>query len=207
MLLSKRFINEVLRKKDFTSRVISVVVDEAHVVSRWGAGFRKRYGELGMVRAFLPRGTPIVALSATLPPRVHDDVLKRLQYPKNGYISINVGNDRPNVSLVIRAIQHTMTTYADLDFLIPNGVTNPSGILKTFIYADNVLNGVDIEDHLNELLPYHLRGQGLIRPFSAAFSHECRDTLMDMFRAGTVRILICTDAAGMVCQNLENYMN
>lgn len=33
MLLPKRFIDNVLHKKGFTSRVIPVVVDEAHVVS------------------------------------------------------------------------------------------------------------------------------------------------------------------------------
>src|SRR5215217_3255705 len=64
LLLSRRFIDHVLRDKQFTRRVLAVVVDEAHVVSHWGAGFRKRYGELGMIRAFLRRGTPIVAMSA-----------------------------------------------------------------------------------------------------------------------------------------------
>lgn len=192
----------MLRKKGFTSRVISVVVDEAHVVSRWGAGFRKKYADLGMVRAFLPRGTPIVALSATLPPRIHTDVLNKLQFPKDGYTNLNVGNDRPNVSLVTRAIEHPMNTYADLDFVIPGNITDPKDIPKTFIYADNVSVGIDIEDHLTELLPENLCDKGLIRPFSAAFSHEYRAKLMDLFNVGEVRVLICTDAAGMVCNKL-----
>ncbi|EDQ98673.1 uncharacterized protein LACBIDRAFT_298348 [Laccaria bicolor S238N-H82] len=199
MLLSKRFIDDVLRKKSFTSRVVSVVVDEAHVVSRWGAGFRKKYGELGMVQAFLPRGTPIVALSATLPPRIHTDVLNKLQFPKDGYTNLNVGNDRPNVSLVTRAIEHPMNTYADLDFVIPGDITDPKDIPKTFIYADSVSMGIDIEDHLTELLPENLRDKGLIRPFNAAFSHEYRAKLMDLFNVSEVRVLICTDAAGMGC--------
>ena len=202
MLLSKRFIDDVLRKKGFTSRVISVVVDEAHVVSRWGAGFRKKYAELGMVRAFLPRGTPIVALSATLPPRIHTDILNKLQFPKDGYTNLNVGNDRPNVSLVTRAIEHPMNTYADLDFVIPGNITDPKDIPKTFIYTDNVSVGIDIKDHLSELLPENLRDKGLIRPFSAAFSHEYRAKLMDLFNVGEVWVLICTDAAGMVCNKL-----
>ena len=66
ILLSTRFINVVLRDSQFVKSVLSVVVDEAHVVSLWGAGFRKKYGELGMIRTFLPRGTPLVAMSATV---------------------------------------------------------------------------------------------------------------------------------------------
>ncbi|KII82699.1 hypothetical protein PLICRDRAFT_120424, partial [Plicaturopsis crispa FD-325 SS-3] len=95
MLLSRRFTNEVLRKPEFGQRILSVVIDEAHVVSHWGSSFRKKYGELGKIRAFLPRSTPFVALSATLPARLRHDVLTKLQYHKTDYVSIDVGNDRP----------------------------------------------------------------------------------------------------------------
>ena len=67
MMLSKRFVKNVLRNPEMRSRILSVVVDEAHVVSHWGSGFRKKYGTLGIVRALLPKDTPIVAMSATLP--------------------------------------------------------------------------------------------------------------------------------------------
>jgi superfamily II DNA helicase RecQ len=86
MLLSNRFIPEVLQNKEFHKRVLSVVVDEAHVVSRWGSGFRKKYGMLGSIRAHLPRGTPIVAVSATLPARVRGDVLSKLQFDVNNFV-------------------------------------------------------------------------------------------------------------------------
>ena len=46
-------------------RILSIVVDEAHVVSHWGAGFQKQYAELGTLPAILPKGTPFVAMSAT----------------------------------------------------------------------------------------------------------------------------------------------
>lgn len=198
MLLSKDIIAKLLRNQEFIRRVLSVVVDEAHVVSHWGAGFRKKYGELGVIRAFLQRGTPIIAMSATLPDRVRNDVLRKLQFSKE-YIRIDVGNDRPNVSLVVRAIHNHMNTYVDLDFVLPTNVTDSSQIKKTFIYADNVEAGIEIEDHLMELLPQNLRDEGVIRPYSAAFSEKYRNRVMNLFRRGIVRILVCTDAAGMVC--------
>ncbi|KAJ7476583.1 P-loop containing nucleoside triphosphate hydrolase protein [Mycena latifolia] len=197
MVLSRRFIREVLRNTEFGKRVLSVVVDEAHVVSHWGASFRKKYGTLGMIRAFLPRGTPIVALSATLPARIRSDVLSKLQFSRD-YISIDIGNDRPNVSLVVRAIQHPLNTYADLDFVVA-GITDPSEIKKTFIYADNIATGVEIIDHLNELLPPEYQEQGLIRPYNAALSKEYRREAMRQFKSGEIRVLVCTDAAGMGC--------
>jgi superfamily II DNA helicase RecQ len=199
MLLSNRFVREVLQNKVFHKHVLSVVVDEAHVVSHWGSGFRKKYGMLGSIRAHLPNGTPIVAVSATLPARVRKDVLLKLQFDVNNFTNIDIGNDRPNVSIVVRGIHHPLNTYADLDFVVAPLVDDPSQIPKTFIYADNVATGVEIIDHLLELLPEKFRTAGLIRPYSAAFSKSYRSEVMSQFRGGGVRVLVCTDAAGMVC--------
>ncbi|KAJ7660438.1 P-loop containing nucleoside triphosphate hydrolase protein [Mycena rosella] len=179
MALSRRFIREVLRNPQFGRRLLSVVVDEAHVVSHWGASFRKKYGTLGTIRAFLPRGTPVVALSATLLARVHNDVLSKLQFSKD-YMNIDVGNDRPNVSIIVRGIQNTLSSYTDLDFLV-----------------------AWIIDHLTSLLPPELQdtvqGDTPIRPYNAALSKEYRKKAMDRFKEGKVRIMVCTDAAGMGC--------
>ena len=71
-------------------------------------------------------------------------------------------------------------------------------IPKTFIYADQISAEVGVETRLTERLPPRLRDIGLIRPFSAAFSPEHRQMLLDLFKAGVIRVLICTDAAGMV---------
>lgn len=198
IILSKPFLKEVLRNPAMAPRILSVVVDEAHVVSHWGAGFRKQYGELGCLRAILPKGTPFVAMSATLSPRVRHDVLKKLQFDQKNYIDINIGNDRANVSVVVRAIHNPMNTFSDLDFVIPDGIKCVDDIPKTLVYADQINAEVGIETRLTEKMPTELRDIGLIRPFSAAFSPGHRQQLLGLFKDGVVRILICTDAAGMV---------
>jgi superfamily II DNA helicase RecQ len=137
-------------------------------------------------------------MSATLAPRVRKDVLLKLQYDKTNYIDLNVGNDRPNVSIVVRAIQNQMNTYSDLDFLVPDSIQRPEDIKKTFLYVDNVSTQVDIEERLYECLPASFRAQGVIRPYSATFSSEHRTKVMSLYKEGIIRILICTDAAGMV---------
>jgi superfamily II DNA helicase RecQ len=197
MILSKKFVKGVLRNPSMGPRVLSVVVDEAHVVSHWGSSFRKKYGTLGVLRALLPKGTPIVAMSATLPSRVRNDVLKKLQFGDD-FIDLKIGNDRPNVSLVVRAIKNPMNTYSDLDFLIPKGVKDIKEVPKAMVYADQVVVGVDMEDRLYDISPNNFHETGFIRPYSAAFSLEYRTTVMALFKAGIVRILICTEAAGMV---------
>ncbi|KAF8061542.1 P-loop containing nucleoside triphosphate hydrolase protein [Lyophyllum atratum] len=199
LVLSRRFIQDVLKHPELKRRVLSVVVDEAHVISHWGNGFRKKYGELGILRSFLPKSTPIVAVSATLAARVRRDVLRVLRFHQNEYEDIDVGNDRPNVSIVIRSIHHPLNSYADLDFVINEGAQDRHDILKTFVYCDNIAMGTEIIDHLTDILPRHLRKLGLIRPYNACFSKEYRRAAMTEFRAGRVRILVCTDAAGMGC--------
>jgi superfamily II DNA helicase RecQ len=171
LLLSRRFIKEV-------------------IISHWGSGFRKKYGELGILRSFLLNTTPIVAVSATLPPRVRRDVLRVLRFDMKNFVDINIGNDRPNVSLVIRGIQHPLNTYIDLDFIIPSAVQDAAGINKTFIYCDNIAMGTEIIDHLTGLLPIHLRGAGLIRPFNACFSKEYRKAAMVEFKSGNIQVLV-----------------
>jgi superfamily II DNA helicase RecQ len=177
---------------------MSVVVDEAHVVSHWGHAFRKKYGSLGMVCTFLPQLTPVVALLAMLASRVRRNVLNKLQFEKRGdYVNIDVGNDCPNISIVICGIHHPLNTYADLDFVVMMLVDDVSQIPKTFIYADNIAVGQKIIEHLNSLLPESLQHSGIIRPYNV-YGKAYRKKVMALFAKGEVRILVCTDAAGMV---------
>ncbi|KAF8669026.1 Atp-dependent dna helicase, partial [Rhizoctonia solani] len=198
-LLSPRFIKDVLSTQEFTQSLLSVVIDEAHVISLLGADFRKLYGSLSILRAFLPQGIPFIALSATLTPRVYRDLIKRLEF-RSDHKFINEGNDRGNVTLISRKCVHPLETYRDLGFVVPPHVKERSDILKTFIYADSIEDGTGIVDYLtNECLPTALQSSGLIRPYNASFSTPYRQLVMELFRRGLVRVLVCTDAAGMGC--------
>ncbi|TFY74604.1 hypothetical protein EWM64_g9407 [Hericium alpestre] len=198
MLLSPPFINGVLRHPSFARRVYSVIIDEAHCISHWGADFRKQYGQIGMIRVFLPCDVPFVALSASLTERVIQDIVRTLQFDHgSGFLFRNLGNDRSNVSLVVRAIHNSQQSFLDLDFIIPSNISSPSDIPKTWIYADNIDTGTNIIDHLRERLPpeYH----DLICPYNAVHDDKYREEAMKLFREGKIRILVCTDAAGMGC--------
>jgi len=202
MLLGRLFIKEILKNQAFRSRIYSVIVDEAHCISHWGADFRKKYADLGSIRILLPRNTPFIALSASLTHRVTLDIVEKLQLDRSNFLHLNMGNDRPTVSLVVRAIHNTMGSYTDLDFVIPTTVQTSSDIPKTWIYVDNINMGAEIVDHLHTLLP-HPSLHGTIRPYNAVLDSEYRYEAMQHFRNGEIRVLVCTDAAGMVCYNLQ----
>ncbi|KAI0072890.1 P-loop containing nucleoside triphosphate hydrolase protein [Panus rudis PR-1116 ss-1] len=202
MLQSRGFINKILRTQSFAQRVLSIFVDEAHCISHWGANFRKKYGTLGITRAFIPRNVPVMAVTATLTAKVHRDIQSKLHFPKSGSLFLNVGNDRSNVSLVTRACEHPISSFADLDFVIPATVSSRDDIPKTYIYVDNIDEGSKMIDHLYDVLRARsptLTDEGIIRPFNAVLSHEYRTRAMLCFREGSIRILVCTDAAGMGC--------
>jgi len=59
-------------------RVALFVVDEAHCISQWGHDFRPAYLGLGEAVRALGR-PPVLALTATAPPKVKDDILAQLQ--------------------------------------------------------------------------------------------------------------------------------
>jgi len=65
-------------KKRLGEQPVSLlVVDEAHCVSEWGHDFRPSYLALGALAGDLGR-PPVLALTATAPPQVREEIFKRL---------------------------------------------------------------------------------------------------------------------------------
>jgi ATP-dependent DNA helicase RecQ len=82
------------RERLATVRVALFVVDEAHCISQWGHDFRPAYLGLGEAVRALKR-PPVLALTATAPPKVKDDILAQLGIPQASVIDI--GLNRPNL--------------------------------------------------------------------------------------------------------------
>ena len=83
------------RKRLRGVKVALFVVDEAHCISQWGHDFRPAYLGLGEAVKALGR-PPVLALTATAPPRVKDDVVAQLGMSANAAV-IDVGLKRPNL--------------------------------------------------------------------------------------------------------------
>jgi superfamily II DNA helicase RecQ len=202
MLLSWNFIDDVLKNQLFKSRIYSVIIDEAHCISHWGADFRKKYSLIGGIHSFLPQNTPFIAVSASLTRCVTQDIVYLLQLDQSNFLHLNLGNNRPTVSLVIRTIHNMMSSYTDLNFVMPTSIQAASDILKTWIYADNINTGTEIVDHLHTLLP-NASMHNAICPYNTVLDIEYQHEAMQRFKDGEVCILVCTDAASMVCSDMS----
>ena len=84
------------RERLATVNVSLFVVDEAHCISQWGHDFRPAY--LGLGEAVRALGKPpVLALTATAPPKVKDDILAQLGLTHADASVIDIGLDRPNL--------------------------------------------------------------------------------------------------------------
>ncbi len=154
-----------------------LVIDEAHCVSVWGHDFRPDYLYIGAAREMLGR-PPLLALTATAPPRVRQDIIQRL-----GEMRIIAGDvTRPNLRF---SVYYAANTDDKLQHLLAfcKG-RKGSGI----VYAGT--------RERCETLAALLRQQGM----SAAHYHAGMDNraqVQDDFMAGRVGIVVATVAFGM----------
>jgi len=93
----ERLSDRKFRERLMKVKVALFVVDEAHCISQWGHDFRPAYLGLGEAVKSLDR-PPVLALTATAPPKVKDDILGQLGLTKQDDTAvIDVGLQRPNL--------------------------------------------------------------------------------------------------------------
>lgn len=167
--------------------------------------FRKQYITLGIIRSFFS-GVPIMTLSATSPPHVRKRVNYTLGMAQPTTL-IERSVDRPNIYLSVEYVRSTLTSYLDLNYLIPkaNKCERPADIPKTIVFVDNRRSVWSLTTHLLQVArdEYGLEKfstgdfSHLIADYSTILSQKHRDAVLHDFAAGYVRILVCTEAAGM----------
>lgn len=107
--------------KEFSSKVMGIIFDEGHCISRWGT-FRDEYRDLGQLYYHL-RGWNIFfyVTSATLSPVVLTDISKILHLDRENMVFLHRSNDRPNVFVGVQQMKHPANGFEDLAFLIQKG--------------------------------------------------------------------------------------
>jgi ATP-dependent DNA helicase RecQ len=162
--------------------VALLAVDEAHCVSQWGHDFRPAY--LGLAEAARALGRPpILAVTATSPPQVTDDIVKQLGLRDPAVVS--AGIERPNLAFEVRSCADDGDKEAALLALLRDPGRRPA-----IVYCATIRGAVEVERLLRragfEAELYH----GKLRPAD-------RDRAQTRFMAGEVPVMVATTAFGM----------
>lgn len=104
-----------------------LAVDEAHCVSQWGHDFRPDYLKLGGLREHMP-GVPCLALTATAPKKVQEDIAKSLQ----------LRSPLSFVSPVFRSNLHYDVIFREL---LPNPYLHLQAFIKKALEQDSGAKG------------------------------------------------------------------
>lgn len=156
-----------------------LAVDEAHCISAWGHDFRPDYLRLPILRADLGN-PPVLALTATAPPAVRDDILDTLGVPADGVV--NTGARRPNLALRVEVPADRERRLLELARSDPNQ--------PTIVY---VLRQADAE-RLAALLD---QAGIAARPYHAGLEAEERAETQDAFLTDRIACVVATIAFGM----------
>jgi ATP-dependent DNA helicase Q1 len=79
-LVKDKSFMTLLHRLSSAGKLARIVIDEAHCVSSYGHDFRPDYKNLHILKNSFP-SVPIMALSATCPPKVLQDLISILRLP------------------------------------------------------------------------------------------------------------------------------
>ncbi|KAI6165945.1 P-loop containing nucleoside triphosphate hydrolase protein [Pisolithus thermaeus] len=199
---------KIARNKAFVSllgrlveggRLARIVIDEAHCVSQLGHDFRPDYKRLSALRQFFPR-LPILALSATCPPKVLQDILKILHMkpvvdgkaapPLDGTVYFSAPLYRKNLHYSVLPKPHsTKEAIAVMSDYILKNHENDSGIVYCLTKKDAESVAENLQAWSNDRIKTGV--------YHSEIPDARKELIHKQWREGTVQVVCATIAFGL----------
>ena len=167
-----------------------IVIDEAHCVSQWGRDFRPDYLELKKIKRRFPK-VAILALTATAPKKIRDDVILQLNMNKALYFQLSY--NRPNLYLEIRNKKQFYNPIEDMAKILKKYYKNKTGLIycNSKNECENISNILRKNYNINCAF-YH-----------AGMADLERREIQDNWMNDEIKVVVATVAFGMGINKLD----
>ncbi|EIW75800.1 P-loop containing nucleoside triphosphate hydrolase protein [Coniophora puteana RWD-64-598 SS2] len=197
-----RLASLIMRVQSFSKNVGHLLVDEGHSIHTTGfvrkgekAPFRPAYSRLNEVRAAIPSSTPVMVLSATLPPPTLYTVLDSLRINPETVTKLFLSTNRPNHFYAVHKMHNGPRTLKNLDFLIPVS-SSPNPLPKTLVFVDTRDRAQDIAHYLRNRFPQQLQTKRIVSHLHSGMSEDYGQGVFNDFKnTNEIATVIATSCA------------
>ncbi|EIW62771.1 P-loop containing nucleoside triphosphate hydrolase protein [Trametes versicolor FP-101664 SS1] len=199
-MLSSDVFETLLQKKDFSSRLCALGVDEVHLCNSWGEAFRPCFRHIGLTRCRMPSRTSLILLTATLAKGTPTtNIISSFGLCAGNFHLIRRSNRRPDIQILFRMLTRGVggPAFPDFSWVLTSG-------RKTIIFCPTVAHGQRLALFLRSRLPSPVDPYQFIRTYSSLKWSDFNETTLCHFHEdGGTMILIATDTL-MVGVDLPN---
>lgn len=175
---------ERLRSESFVENVqhmnVSLLaIDEAHCISQWGYDFRPPYLQIAEFRNYLPKDTPVIALTATATPVVREDIIKKLELRNCKLFQKSFS--RKNLSYVAYQLENKMERLLEI-------LHKVEGTAVVYVRS---------RKRTKEIADYLLKKNISADYYHAGLTNAVRASKQDNWINNKTRVIVATNAFGM----------